>query len=330
MTLTPKTLRATCADDLIAAAPLVLGFHPVDSVVMMTSGGARSFHARTDLPGEEDALEAPRLVAEMLVDAARRNRVRSVAVLFYSDRAAAVRPTWRALRGACRRARLDLVAALRVEDRRYYPLNGGQRLREVGVPYDVAHHPFVAQAVLEGVVVERDRSTLRARAAPDPRAQDEVRRAFESRGLATRRPSAFADDGRRWLPWLSRFVEVGVRGAAPASVGDVAEAVWLVQDVRFRDFAWALITREQAHLHQELWLDVLRRTPDHLAPAPAALLAWAAYQAGHGALAWIALDRCWAADPHYRLAALIARCLEGAVPPDTFDDGLGWDADQPA
>ena len=63
---------------------------------------------------------------------------------------------------------------------------------------------------------------------------------------------------------------------------------------------------------------------------PAALLGWAAWQAGHGALAWIAVDRCREVAPGYGMAAILAGCLEEAVPPDTVECDFEWDEGLPA
>jgi hypothetical protein len=68
----------------------------------------------------------------------------------------------------------------------------------------------------------------------------------------------------------------------------------------------------------ELWRDVVRRCPTELLAAPASLLAFAAWLAGDGALAWCALDRCALADPDYRMAGLVAHTLEQALPPSVW------------
>ena len=47
----------------------------------------------------------------------------------------------------------------------------------------------------------------------------------------------------------------------------------------------------------EFWSDVVRRTPDELVPGPASVLAFAAWLAGDGALAWCAVDRRRDAEP---------------------------------
>ena len=58
---------------------------------------------------------------------------------------------------------------------------------------------------------------------------------------------------------------------------------------------------------------MVRRSPTELLAAPAALLAFAAWLAGDGALAWCAVDRCALADPDYRMAGLVAHTLEQRV-----------------
>ena len=85
-----------------------------------------------------------------------------------------------------------------------------------------------------------------------------------------------------------------------------------------RDAAWAAISRDVAARHVRLWTDAVQRAPDDLVAAPAAVLALAAWLAGHGALAWCAVDRCQAVDPGNTLARLVADMLTNAVPPSAW------------
>jgi hypothetical protein len=89
-------------------------------------------------------------------------------------------------------------------------------------------------------------------------------------------------------------------------------------DVDVRDVAWAEISRADASTHVELWRDVVRRTPLDLLAAPAALLAFAAWLAGDGALAWCAVERSQESDPDYSMTALVAQALVAAMPPSTW------------
>jgi len=330
MTSSPMTLHVRCTEDLIAAAPLVLGFQPADSVVMLTAEGEHVFHARTGLPTRADPADAATDVAETLLGPARRNGARRVVFLFFSDDERVVRRVWAALRRGCEQSRLQVVDAVRVDDRRYFPLVGARRLREVGVGYDVAGHPFAAQAVLQGIVVEKDREAVAARVAPDPGAQRAVQEVLARRGLVEVGPPRTGADRRLWGEWLQRVVRSHTDRGTVATDEELARVGWCMQDVRVRDAAWALIRRPEADRHQAFWADALRRMPEPLVPAPAMLLGWAAWQSGHGALAWIAIDRCRAVDPDYGMATILAGCLDQALPPDSLECDFSWDEGLPA
>ena len=59
---------------------------------------------------------------------------------------------------------------------------------------------------------------------------------------------------------------------------------------------------------------VRRAQPGHVA-APAALLAFVAWQSGDGALANVALDRALADDPRYSMALLLRQVITAGAPP---------------
>ena len=79
----PSAFVARTPTDLVAVVPAVLGFHPQDSVVLLTFGPpGGAFHARVDLPVAAVEQEA---VADVLMDAVVANGVRRAAVLLYTD-----------------------------------------------------------------------------------------------------------------------------------------------------------------------------------------------------------------------------------------------------
>ena len=66
-----------------------------------------------------------------------------------------------------------------------------------------------------------------------------------------------------------------------------------------------------------MWSDLVRRAePPFTAPA-ATVLALCALQAGHGALASMAVDRALSADPQDRFAQLLHRAIAAGIDPDT-------------
>jgi len=48
--------------------------------------------------------------------------------------------------------------------------------------------------------------------------------------------------------------------------------------------------------------------------------AFCAWQAGDGALAWCALDRCFAVADDHALGRCLAECLTRAVPPSAWEE----------
>jgi hypothetical protein len=88
-----------------------------------------------------------------------------------------------------------------------------------------------------------------------------------------------------------------------------------LRELRVRDDAWARMDPAHAEAHQRLWLDVTRRAQPGYAAAPAALLAFVAWQSGDGALANVALDRALGDDPDYSMALLLRQVINAGAPP---------------
>jgi len=82
-----------------------------------------------------------------------------------------------------------------------------------------------------------------------------------------------------------------------------------------RDDAWARMDASHRAAHLRLWTDLVRSAADAWLPAPAALLAFTAWQCGDGALASIAIERALASDPGYSMALLLRDILDAGVPP---------------
>lgn len=296
---TPTTLKARSPEDVLAAVPVVLGFEPRDSVVMLTFGGVETFHARVDLPPPSEVDEA----VEQLLDPARRHQVSRVLFVVYADDGPAARTVVRRLRRAFPRCGIDVVEVLRAHGGRWFaPGRSGVPLH--GVPYDVGDHPFRAQAVVEGIVVHGSRAELEALLRPVP---EEVARVVAA--LRRAAPSAPGE--------IAELVDARLE-AGRFSDAELARALLGLASVRGRDAAWAQITRETAPGHVRLWTDAVQRAPEELVAGPAAVLGLAAWLAGQGALAWCAVDRCQAVDPDNSLAELVAEVLARAVPPSAW------------
>ncbi|MEV1331683.1 DUF4192 domain-containing protein [Micromonospora costi] len=315
--------------DLLAAVPYLLGFHPADSVVVVALRGRRIvFAARADLPATPDDPAHP---ARHLAGVVRRQRVDAATVVGYGP-AARVTPTVDAVRAALGEFGLTVLDALRVTDGRWWSYLCAEPgcCPPDGRPYDPGTSQVTASAVLAGQVALPDRAALAARVAPvDGPARAAMRRATDE---AERR--------------LVRLVEAGSAGDRPggrslhdagvAAVRDALrrqrrgerlgddEVAWLtllLTHLPVRDHAWERTDGRDRDV--ALWADVLRRAEPELTAAPASLLAFAAWRAGEGALAAVALERALAEHPDYSLALLLDDLLRRGVPPSELD---GWPA----
>lgn len=322
-----RTFRATSPVDLLATVSYTFGFHPDDSVVVMSVGEAEQpFYARDDLLPDPDAMRGR--VAH-LVHVARRNGAGLLVLLVYSADHHLAERVHRHLLDAAG-AEVTVVAAVRADGSRWYALGEGPwSAPPTGAPYDLSAHPLTAEAVLEGRVTHRSRLELEASLVGTDTAEvDAVDLAAEEAmgrfGIRASHPPDRAGLARardhlvqegRWVgARVRRFLRDGER-LTTAEVGRLLAAMVAIE---VRDVAWAEMDHHNADRHVDLWHDVVRRAPQHLLAAPAALLGFAAWLSGNGALAWCAVDRCHEAEPDYTLAGLLAQALAGAVPPSSW------------
>lgn len=321
----PHTMTARCPEDLLAMASVTLGFTPSDSVAMLTFGAVHSFHARVDLPSCRS--ELPGLV-ESLMHPALRHGVPRVVLVFFTDDEVAARRAWRALREACGDAAIEVLEALRADGRRWFPLlHGPRRIRDLGLPYDVSNHPFLVEAVLRGQVLRGSRDELVASLEPLPDRVAGVRSALRHRPALS--DGARAPSTERLLA-EGAWVEAAVRRhiALRTSPGDdeVARLLRALGSFPLFRAALCVVAHDTATACVELWTDVLRRSPAELAAAPAALLGWSAWQAGHGALAWCAVEVATTVAPGHDLCAELSTLLDNAVPPGEWAPDRDWAA----
>lgn len=299
------TLTAKRPEDLLAAVPVVLGFEPEDSLVMLTFGGRHQFHARVDLPPTGD--DIPEVVAALLRPALVHGVRRTVFVLYTGD---AVRARWlvRRLLAEFRGAGIEVLECLRAHQGRWF--SGFPSRRGVpaqGVPYDVSSHQFRAQAVVDGRVTLASRAEVAARVAPDPAA-------VAATEAAVRQAEPLN------LAGVAGLVARSLARGRVAETDDLASLLLALRAEGPARQVWSGLRRPEAPAHVELWVDVVRRCPEQLVAQPAAVLGLAAWLAGDGALAWCAVDRCLGQEPEHPLGLLVSAVLTEAVPPSAWDE----------
>jgi hypothetical protein len=313
-----RTFRIRSEADVLALVPFTFGFHPEDSLVMITlDTTGRPFQARVDLPEDPADLE---VVVEQLVLPAVRNRAHRAVLVGYTDDHALAELATGLLAATLEAAGVEVLLSLRADGDRWFRLDGDGADPD-GVPYDVRSHELSSRAVLEGRVTYRNREELAdSLAVHDPEEVEEVLERHRSlRPLPTRDVGpGFPSGPAAEVAWLVGRLRTACAEDTPPSTELVARLLRGVARLDVRDALWCEITRDSAAAHVRVWRDVVRRSPEELVAPAAGLLAFAAWLSGDGALAWCAVERSLCADPDHSLARLVAQALERAVPPSAW------------
>ncbi|MBA3780912.1 MAG: DUF4192 domain-containing protein [Nocardioides sp.] len=301
-------LTARCPDDLLAFVPVALGFVPEQSIAMLTFGPGPGFHARVDLPTDPADTD---LVVEALVEPCLRHDVDRVVLVLYADGPGAVREVADRLESGFAREGIVVFEMMCADGQRWFPMQSGRPpdLYD-GVPYDVSIHPFAAEAVVAGLVTHASRGDLAATLAPDPAAVAGVK-------------AALGDIVPAQGSWVRRLTRRHARDGTVPDTADLARLLVSITDPVVREAAWCAISRAESRSHAVLWTAVLRAAPPGLVVGPAAVLAFACWLAGHGALAWCAVDRALTADCDCSLAETVSGLLVAAVSPAQWQPP-GW------
>lgn len=326
--MTEPTHRIKTPADLLAYVPCVLGFHPHDSLVLVVVGGGRSsLHARIDLTDDPEEVEAGIAV---LRTGLARNGGRRVVLIAYTDDPLLAEDTVALLEEELDELDIELVRAIRADGSRWFDLDCvDDCCPPEGRPYDVASHPITAQAVLDGRVTLDSREALAASlVGADTADQAAVGAAADEAVLrfrnAARHPLGHDNEegARNHLVaegyWVRDRVRRYLATGEPLDAQEAGRMAVAMVNIAVRDVAWSEMDHDNASRHVELWRDLVRRAPLDLLAAPAALLGFAAWLTGNGALAWCAVDRCREAEPDYSLAGLLGSALLAAIPPSTW------------
>lgn len=321
-------VRVGSTEGILAVVPHLLGFHPADSLVVLGIGGP---HARIRLAFRYDLPDPPERdlaadIAEHAVTVLRRQRLAMAIAVGYGP-GRAVTPVTDMLAAALRKAGIAVQDVLRVHEGRYWSYTCGdpQCCPPDGVPFDTSGHPAATALAAAGLQVRADRAALAETIAPAACVAGPMRAAVRQ---ARQRAGSLIDfdAARGGGDAFQPIADAGRRSVKQAILryrggGELAghdEIAWLgvvLGDLRVRDDAWARMDPQFNDAHQRLWTDMARNLPSELVAAPAALLAFTAWQAGDGALASVAIERALKADPEYSMALLIADALHAGLPP---------------
>jgi len=321
-----RPVRISGAAGLISAVPVLLGFHPAESLVVLgMRGGRRRLGPamRIDLPTPDHLLP----VVECLADHAERQADR-VAVFCYSDSAHA-RQALELLLDACRDRYLGVLDAILVRSDHAEFLSDDDGVTGPPIPLpddnDPTRQALTEAAVLAGHRILRSREELtRSVAPPSGTAAIAARAAVQRTAAALAEDLVHAVDRAAVLRLTAeRALDTAAdehRTVHRVSTATAASLTLAVADRWARD---ALVVRVVGSTPKDwvpVLLDAVCRVPADVSADLCSLLAVAAYRSGDGALTQVTLDRCLGAEPQHRFALMLQQMLLSGLHPEELED----------
>jgi hypothetical protein len=338
-TPTHTDVTITAPGDLVAALPYLLGFHPVDSLIVLGQRGTGTelgLALRVDLPPPPGRASE---VAEQLVVPLVQQSTGAVTLIAigHGDLTAGRDddPPYRDVLDTF--TAVFTEAGLPVAHRLWSPATAeGARWRCYdepgcdGVTPDPASTPMAAAAVVAGAVTYQRREDIAATLTPD---DDET---LARRAVLLRRASETTEPGsesgsesgtEHWTRSAQRFATVlaavsraGCRLKVELTDEDVVALIGALSDRYVREACLRFDDLEDEAAAQRLWTALVRATPAPERADPACLLAITAYLRGNGVLAGLALDVAEKAHPGHVLAMLLRSALVTGMPPEQLEE----------
>lgn len=310
------TVELRSPDDVLAAVPYLLGFHPEDSLVLIwVRDSVVVLTQRIDFA----VARTHPFIGQELAETAQPSDVRDVIVAAFTPTFddAEVAILQQVVRGL-RSASMTVLDAMHCVDGHWSSLHrdaaGTHR-----VPVQADTERIAADFTLHGRQVYPNRSWLLAEITPDP----DLARSVAAVIGPDPSPEATANWGVEFLAGCTgRWREPMQTDVDPM---DVARYVCLIQDIGSRDaFIWVLVQCGDDELsNAAAWMRraVQGVTGPHVAPA-ATMSALASWLCGDGARAQSGLERALEADPTYVLAGLLSRALGSGMPPRLWRESV--------
>jgi len=309
----------TSPHDLLAAIPFLIGYHPQNSLVLVSlKSDAVGMAMRVDLPSDI-AIESYDLLASHFV----REEAEAALIVAYADRSSAdPESVLINISAALVRAGIDIKESLIVRDNRFRsmlctdvaccPPEGTQipdlDTSRIAAEHVIAGHPMPFENV-DGLV----QSIAAVPSSFEISWQDEVQKFWVSSDVEE--VQELQRDGATAIIDLAGEYREG-RGAEDREL--VARVIGRLSDIQVRDFALGSHSEESADWYWSMWRDLLRIAPRGFVAPVASLYAALAYERGEGALAHKALDRALHDDDQYSLALLLRRVFTAGWPPHSF------------
>ena len=309
----------TSAHDLITAIPFLIGFHPTESIVLISiKDEAIGLAMRIDLPQHLGSDEIDLLAHHFL----REDADAALLVAYMPDGRDDGDSLLISLGAGLIRNGVDIQESLVVRSGRYRSIICRDESccspQEKSLP-DIESTEIAAEHVVAGIPMPyANIEELKESLAADPSSldldwADQVSEFFIAEDSETLQE--LRRDGVETMDLLFDDFRMG-RGASEALL--VARMIGRMSDVQVRDYALGVHSEDTFDIYFTMWRELLRLAPRGYVAPIACIVAAMSYESGDGALAQKALDRAFVDDERYPLAGLLRRVFNAGWPPESF------------
>ena len=309
----------TSAHDLITAVPFLIGFHPSNSVVLISvKDGAIGLAMRIDVPARLDSNAIDLLAHHFIRDEAEA----ALLVAYMPDTRDDGDSLLISLGAGLMRNGVHIQESIVVRGGRYRSIicrdstccpPAGKAMPEIDKSEIAAEH------VIAGIPMPySDIADLIETIAPEASSfnlswTDEV-----TRFRIDEDAEDLTELRRDGVDTMDLLLDEYRMGKGPSDRVLVARMIGRMSDVQVRDYAMGVHNEDTYDLYFTMWRELLRLAPRGYVAPIACIVAAMAYENGDGALAQKALDRAFADDEQYPLASLLRRVFNAGWPPESF------------
>jgi predicted secreted protein len=310
---TPLRTRVRLNDlaELLAGIPVMLGFHPDDSLVLVTLRGKDPCWLGLTLRADLAPPELHRALVDQLLSPVRRHGADTVVLAVIGGTADP--PSFRDLvertRAALSGVDIPVAHAVWAES-----THSGARWGCYDETGCGGRLPDQSSTVLAAAMTAVGSVTFGSR--------DELAKLLDpaDEAAVTRRGNLLDQAGMNdESTSAERLVAVRAavaEGRTPTQDEDLVRLAVALADYTVRDVCLGYALSGQAASAEQLWLDLVRALPAPERAEPAVLLAMSAYLRGNGSLANIALDKAELALPGHTMAVLLRTAIGLGLPPE--------------
>ncbi len=317
----------TSPHDLLAAIPFLIGYHPSDSLVIVSlKEDCVGMAMRVDYPSPECA-DVTDTFDALIYHLVREGAQGALVVAYVPHGRADGLQILENISGALSRVEIPTRESLLIADGRWRsvlctnveccPIEGNE------LPEITSSRVAVEQVAQGRPMPYEDCEGMADSISPLPLAIDKEFIAAVDQSRIDSADEAQLQKAQRCgalcvLDLASRFI-AGSLGRDIHSDQDLsARVLGSLSDIQVRDFALGSHDETSIEVYWAMWRYLARIAPTGFVAPVASLLAAISYERGEGALAQRSLDRALEDDPSYSLAGLLRRVFSAGWPPQSF------------